>query len=144
MRTVNPATGVQKRPGRPTEFARARFVHICRSAGMPDEAIVGAIAPEKLPGRTLPAKERHRLIRKMVNRWEQPAGRTVRDPERRRELGYALKACGGEWVTMSREPGWSGDERTAAAMERTARQLERQARAVQAAELAGEHDAAIG
>jgi hypothetical protein len=134
-------SGVRKKgrpPGHSAETERrARFVRMRREAGWPDEAILGGIAPYLLQSADLPQRERQQQIRRMLNRWERPAGRTRIDAKSRQALGYARREVGDEWLAITREPGWSSEgNESAGEMERTARQLERQARAVQAAELA--------
>lgn len=135
-------TGVQKKRGRPKGhsrqvLARARVVGVCRGA-FADEVILGGIDPDELPSSTLPAKERHRLIRKKLNRWEAPLGRGSLDSKSQQEVGYVLRDVGEDWIAITREPGWSTDiEESPAEMERTARQLERQAHAVQISEHVG-------
>jgi len=113
---------------------RARLVGICRGAGLPDELILSGMSPHELPGLDISPRERQRLIRKKLNRWETP-GRSRRDSAKQQALGYATRALGDDWVAVCPEPGWTpAEDETPAAMEATARQLEQQAQAVPAAE----------
>jgi hypothetical protein len=135
--------GGPKKRGRPkghttAVLKRARFVHIARSAGLPDEAVLGGISPHELPSPDLSARERRRLIRKKLNRWGAPFGRSLPVSRQRKTLGHVLRDSRDDWIAVTRTPDWTpAEEESPAQMNATVSQLEQQARAVRAAEDAG-------
>ncbi len=107
-------------------MARAEKIHIARSAGIDEEAILGDIAPELMPKAGTSSHERRRKIRKTLDRIEREAGLVPapRDPAARQAVAYAERRVGREVTAVSREPGWHPDrDESPEQMERTAREL---------------------
>src|SRR5689334_9553020 len=104
---------IEKGRGRPAgpsaaTLARGLCVRSARAGGIPGEAILGGMEPKLVPS-SGSSRERHRHVRRTLDRWEQPVrlGAAPANPKGRQRAAYAARAVGNTWIGVTQEPEWN-------------------------------------